>query len=92
MGNFFQDETLYKQDIEHMTGSSSLVLALSRENAVKRVLDLLGPDDPEQARRLDPFLWRGMHGSTMVANGFYGKLICCILNLKFNILCSDTSF
>ena len=70
---FYQSEVLYKEDISHMTSGMSLVLALYRENAVKKLLDLLGPEDSQQAKQIDPFLWRGMYGTSITHNGFYGE-------------------
>lgn len=68
-----QSEDLYKEDISHMTSGVSLILALYRENAVKKLLDLLGPEDSKKAKQLDPFLWRGMYGTSITHNAFYGK-------------------
>lgn len=81
-----QNDDLYREDIAHMSSGDSLVLAVSRENAVKKLLDLLGPEDSREAKRLDPFLWRGMYGTSVTHNAFYGEswsalapgLWCCV--------------
>ena len=52
-----------------------MCLCVQRENAVKRLLDLLGPEDPQSARRQSQFYWRGVFGGVdTVTNGIYGKL------------------
>ena len=40
---------------------------------MKRLLDLLGPCDPMNARRQSQFLWRGTFGMDVLANGLHGR-------------------
>ncbi|GFN85584.1 nucleoside diphosphate kinase [Plakobranchus ocellatus] len=54
-----------------MTSGPCLVLALQQAGAVKRLLDLLGPEEPQSARRLSQFLWRGEFGRDIFNNGMY---------------------
>ncbi|XP_046582634.1 dynein axonemal assembly factor 8-like [Haliotis rubra] len=68
-----QDLALCKSHVDHLTSSPSLYVCLRRENAVKRLVDILGPEDPQSARRQSQFLWRGTFGSDTVANGLYGS-------------------
>ncbi|XP_043567478.1 dynein axonemal assembly factor 8 isoform X5 [Chiloscyllium plagiosum] len=68
-----QDPGLVKCSIDSLTSGASVVLCLRRDNAVKKLLDLLGPEDPQQARDLDQFLWRGHYGTDRVHNGLYGS-------------------
>ena len=58
---------------EYLTGGASLLLALQRENAVKHLSGLLGPDDPKQARKASSFYWRAVFGSDPIANGLHGS-------------------
>ncbi|KAK9393260.1 hypothetical protein NXF25_016522 [Crotalus adamanteus] len=58
----------------YLTSGSSLVLCLQRENAVKKLLDLLGPEDPKEAQAINQFFWRALHGHSPVQNGFYEGL------------------
>lgn len=51
------------------------MLCLQRPNAVKKLVDLLGPEDPKLAQALDPFLWRAQYGISTVQNGFYGRFL-----------------
>ncbi|MBN3320104.1 NDK7 kinase, partial [Atractosteus spatula] len=59
--------------VQYLTSGPSLALGLQRENAVKRLLDLLGPEDPRVARAQDQFLWRAHYGTDLVHNGVYGS-------------------
>ncbi|XP_066545119.1 dynein axonemal assembly factor 8 isoform X2 [Amia ocellicauda] len=59
--------------VQYLTSGPSLALCLQRENAVKRLLDLLGPEDPLVARAQDPCLWRAHYGTDLLHNGVYGS-------------------
>ena len=61
--------------VDYLTQSCCLLLVLQRENAVKRLVDLLGPQDPKHAKQQDQFYWRAMFGSDPVANGLHGECI-----------------
>ena len=67
-----KDEAIEKH-IQHMTSGPSLCLCVERENAVKKLLDLLGPEDPQSARRHSQFYWRGVFGVDPVMNAIYSK-------------------
>ena len=49
------------------------MICLQRENAVKKLLDILGPKDPVIARNVDPFLLRGCYGVDSVHNAIHGN-------------------
>ncbi|XP_010223713.1 PREDICTED: uncharacterized protein LOC104577895 [Tinamus guttatus] len=68
-----QDPAVLEAHCTYLTSGSALVLCLQRSNAVKKLLDLLGPEDPKLAQALDPFLWRAQYGINAVQNGFYGS-------------------
>lgn len=61
----------------YLKSGPSLCLVLQRENGVKKLLDLLGPADPLNARRQSQFLWRGTFGVNVVTNAFHGKTFYC---------------
>ena len=61
-----------------MTSGPSLVLALQRENAVKFLLDLLGPNDPQVARRQSQQLWTAVFGVDPIMNGLFGEELCLL--------------
>lgn len=62
-----------ERHIQHMTSGPSLCVGVERENAVKKLLDLLGPEDPQSARRQSQFYWRGVFGADSVMNAMYCK-------------------
>ncbi|XP_028670098.2 dynein axonemal assembly factor 8 isoform X2 [Erpetoichthys calabaricus] len=68
-----QNPSFVESQVEYLTSAPSLILCLQRENAVKRLLDLLGPEDPLQARKDDQFLWRAQYGTDLLHNGIYGS-------------------
>ncbi|XP_055565593.1 dynein axonemal assembly factor 8 isoform X1 [Falco cherrug] len=68
-----QDLAVLEDHCTYLTSGTALVLCLQRPNAVKKLIDLLGPEDPKLAQALDPFLWRAQYGISIVQNGFYGS-------------------
>ncbi|NWW53348.1 NDK7 kinase, partial [Pedionomus torquatus] len=68
-----QDPAALEAHCSYLTSGTALVLCLQRPNAVKKLIDLLGPEDPELAQAQDPFLWRAQYGTSAVQNGFYGS-------------------
>ncbi|XP_065501125.1 dynein axonemal assembly factor 8 [Caloenas nicobarica] len=68
-----QDPAVLEAHCTYLTSGTALVLCLQRPNAVKKLIDLLGPEDPKLAQALDPFLWRAQYGISTVQNGFYGS-------------------
>ncbi|XP_051487965.1 dynein axonemal assembly factor 8 [Apus apus] len=68
-----QDPAALEAHCTYLTSGTALVLCLQRPNAVKKLIDLLGPEDPKVAQALDPFLWRAQYGVSTVQNGFYGS-------------------
>lgn len=59
--------------VSYLTSAPSIVLCLQRENAVYRLQQVLGPTDPQTARRLGQHFWRAIFGSDAIANGLHGK-------------------
>ncbi|NXA67182.1 NDK5 kinase, partial [Mohoua ochrocephala] len=68
-----QDPAAVGAHCTYLTSGTALVLCLQRPNAVKKLMDLLGPEDPQLAQALDPRLWRAQYGTSTVQNGFYGS-------------------
>uniref|UniRef100_A0A8C1R164 Nucleoside diphosphate kinase-like domain-containing protein n=1 Tax=Cyprinus carpio TaxID=7962 RepID=A0A8C1R164_CYPCA len=56
-----------------MSSGPSLALGLLRVNAVKRLLQLMGPEDPDEARTIDQTLRRAQYGSDRLHNEIYGQ-------------------
>lgn len=74
------------ENVKYLTSGASLLMCLQRENAVKKLLDLLGPDDPIIARDLDPFLLRGCYGVDSIHNAMHGNIqrVACFVRLTFS--------
>ncbi|XP_077774547.1 dynein axonemal assembly factor 8 isoform X4 [Podarcis muralis] len=68
-----QDPAALEAHSSYLTSGSSLVLCLQRQNAVKKLLDLLGPEDPKEAQAANQFFWRAQYGHSLIHNGFYGS-------------------
>ncbi|KAM6351563.1 dynein axonemal assembly factor 8 isoform 1-T1 [Alca torda] len=66
-----RDPAVLEAHCTYLTSGTALVLCLQRPNAVKKLIDLLGPEDPKLAQAQDPFLWRAQYGISTVQNGFY---------------------
>lgn len=58
-----------------MTSSPVVSLCLQRENAVGRLLEVLGPSDARVAKKQSQFFLRGSFGEDSVQNAFYGMLM-----------------
>ncbi|NWW18081.1 NDK5 kinase, partial [Falcunculus frontatus] len=68
-----QDPAAVEAHCAYLTSGTALVLCLQRPNAVKKLMDLLGPEDPQLAQAQNPCLWRAQYGTSTVQNGFYGS-------------------
>lgn len=75
--------------MSHMTSGPVVALCLQRENAVGRLLEVLGPSDPRAAKKQSQFFLRGSFGEDCIQNGFYGTYmetsICNLMNANFSI-------
>nr|XP_014351953.1 PREDICTED: uncharacterized protein LOC106706083 [Latimeria chalumnae] len=69
-----QDASLLQSHLSYLTSGSSIALCVQRENAIKKLLDLLGQDDPQECRTQGQFLWRAQYGTDLIQNGLYGSL------------------
>ncbi|XP_013420923.1 uncharacterized protein LOC106181165 isoform X1 [Lingula anatina] len=70
----YEDNDIVRQmHVDHMTSGPSFILCVQRENAVKKLLDVIGAEDPQQARRQSIFNWRGTFGVDPVCNGIYAS-------------------
>lgn len=63
--------------VSHMTSGPVVSLCLQRENAVGRLLEVLGPCDARVAKRQSQFLLRGSFGEDSIRNAFYGSETYC---------------
>ena len=62
-----------EKHVSHVMSGASLVLCLMRENAIAKLLEVLGPSDPQTARTQSQFLLRGCYGVDIVRNALYGE-------------------
>ncbi len=74
--DLFQNQSLMELHERYLTTGGSVVLCVQRENAVKHLVDLMGPEDPRRARVLSQFNWTAIFGTDPVANGLHGNLVC----------------
>ena len=58
-----------------MTSGPVVVLCLQRENAVGRLLEVLGPSDARAAKKQSQFYLRGSFGEDAIHNAFYGRVV-----------------
>ncbi|XP_068100303.1 dynein axonemal assembly factor 8-like isoform X2 [Hyperolius riggenbachi] len=68
-----QDKGLCQEHCDYLTSAPCVVLCLKRMNAVLRLLELLGPEDPRVCKERDQFLWRAQYGSSALHNGMYAS-------------------
>ncbi|XP_056389962.1 dynein axonemal assembly factor 8-like [Hyla sarda] len=68
-----EEKQICQAHCDYLTSAPSLVLCLQRINAVLKLLDLLGPDDPQLCKAQDQFLWRAQYGTNPVQNAMYGS-------------------
>lgn len=65
-------EELLETHIRHLAhGGTCLVVLLTAPNAVERLKELVGPENPEEARRLKPGSLRARLGTDTVRNGVH---------------------
>nr|KAG5693907.1 hypothetical protein BaRGS_014348 [Batillaria attramentaria] len=64
---------LYELHLDYLVSGPCVFIALSCENAVKKLHNILGPVEPQQARRQNQFYWRGIFGTDPVHNGLHGS-------------------
>lgn len=88
------DQIISSMHLEHLMSGPCLALCLLRENAVKKLLDLLGPANPREAKQKNQFLWRGLYGADPVNNALHGMLqeIVNFLKLWRHFSVSSISF
>ncbi|XP_039543634.1 uncharacterized protein LOC120490257 [Pimephales promelas] len=68
-----QQDPTEELELKYLRSGPSLALGLLGVNAVMRLLELMGPEDPIEARTIDQTLWRAQYGSDRLHNGIYGS-------------------
>ncbi|XP_012278664.1 nucleoside diphosphate kinase 7 [Orussus abietinus] len=71
----YKDRANYKaSDIQNFMASGLvLVLELLGENAISKWVELLGPEDPLEAREKSPASFRACYGTDFIRNAFHGS-------------------
>ncbi|XP_063960044.1 dynein axonemal assembly factor 8-like isoform X1 [Lytechinus pictus] len=69
-----ENSVICNMHLDHLTSGPVLVLVLQRENAVRKLLSLLGPNNPKEAKKKNEFLWRGMFGADPINNALHGSM------------------
>ncbi|KAI2666071.1 Dynein axonemal assembly factor 8 [Labeo rohita] len=65
-----QQDPTEELELQYLRSGPSLALCLLRVNAIKRLLELMGPEDPVEARTIDQTL---CVGADRLHNGIYGS-------------------
>ncbi|XP_043089942.1 dynein axonemal assembly factor 8 isoform X2 [Puntigrus tetrazona] len=92
-----QQDPIEEQELRYLSSGPSLALVLLRVNAVKSLLELIGPEDPDEARTIDQTLLRAQYGSDRLHNGIYASPSYrkAIEDIKLvfpdGVCCSETS-
>ncbi|KAG7316913.1 hypothetical protein KOW79_019211 [Hemibagrus wyckioides] len=73
-GKHLCDPSETDSELKYLTSGPVLALCLQRVNAVHKLLELLGPEDPVQARTKDLYFWRASYGTDRLHNGIYGSV------------------
>ncbi|KAK7174436.1 hypothetical protein R3I93_001602 [Phoxinus phoxinus] len=68
-----QQDPTEELELKYLRSGPSLALGLLRVNAVMRLLELMGPEDPVEAHTMDQTRWRAQYGSDRLHNGIYGS-------------------
>lgn len=67
----YEDESLVSSIIENIISGPITVFQVLGENAVIKVSELVGPEDPEQAKTTNPDCLRARYGIDKIHNGIY---------------------
>ncbi|KAF7691042.1 hypothetical protein HF521_011339 [Silurus meridionalis] len=74
---------------EYLTSGPVLALCLQRVNAVKKLLELLGPEDLAQARTEDLHFWRASYGTDRLLKAFTDRFLTSRL-FSEGLCCTET--
>ncbi|MGB9874324.1 MAG: nucleoside-diphosphate kinase, partial [Hydrogenobacter sp.] len=68
-----KDRPFYSELVEFMTSGPVVACVLEGENAIKRVRDIIGPTDSEEARRVAPSSIRALFGTDKGKNAIHAS-------------------
>ncbi|MGC8852690.1 MAG: nucleoside-diphosphate kinase [Hydrogenobacter sp.] len=68
-----KDRPFYRELVEFMTSGPVVACVLEGENAIKRVRDIIGPTDSEEARKVAPSSIRALFGTDKGKNAIHAS-------------------
>ncbi|KAI8614875.1 nucleoside diphosphate kinase [Chytriomyces sp. MP71] len=69
----FLETPLFEESVRELMSAPVLCLMLKGENVIEGWMEMLGPSDPEDARRLYPMSLRAQFGLNAASNGIHGS-------------------
>ncbi|XKL60584.1 hypothetical protein PGB90_007641 [Kerria lacca] len=67
----YEDASILKSMIEHIISGPILAFEILGKNAINICLDLIGPEDPDNARKMYPETVRAQYGIDKIRNGIH---------------------
>ncbi|XP_078234852.1 thioredoxin domain-containing protein 3 [Pogona vitticeps] len=67
-----EGKPFYNQLVDYMSNGPSMVMILTKENAVEEWRQLMGPSDPEKAREINPDSLRAKFAKDILHNAVHG--------------------
>jgi len=72
--------------IDHITSGPLVALLLVAENSIEKAKNLLGDENPAEAKLKNPTCLRGLYGSDTIHNGFHvSETTACVVRVCFEI-------
>ncbi|RMH80387.1 MAG: nucleoside-diphosphate kinase [Acidobacteria bacterium] len=68
-----RERSFFKELVEFMTSGPVVAMVLEGENAVRRVREIIGPTDSEEARRVAPSSIRALFGTDKGKNAVHAS-------------------
>ncbi|GAB1602351.1 thioredoxin domain-containing protein 3 homolog [Argonauta hians] len=65
-------EPYYADLVNYLTSGESLVILLSKEDAILGFRELMGPIDPVEAANINPIFFRAQYGKDLLRNAIHG--------------------
>ncbi|TPX76673.1 nucleoside-diphosphate kinase [Chytriomyces confervae] len=69
----FLETPLFEESVQSLMSAPVLCLMIKGENAIEGWMEMLGPSDPELARKTCPMSLRAQFGLTISSNGVHGS-------------------
>jgi len=66
-----KEKVWFSELLEYVTSGVAVIFAIRKENAIQDLRNLVGPTDPNEARKTDPDTLRALYGSSKQANAIH---------------------